>query len=60
MYVCMYDTLHEPASSWKDRFWALKKKKDYIKTFMKNSEAEAGIISEPKSFAVGNLHLTQE
>lgn len=37
-----------------------KKKKDYIKTFMKNSEAEAGIISEPKSFAVGNLHLTQE
>lgn len=35
-------------------------KKDYIKTFMKNSLAEAGIISEPKSFAVGNLHLTPE
>ena len=35
-------------------------KKDNIKTFMKNSLAEAGIISEPKSFAVGNLHLTPE
>lgn len=26
---------------------------------MKNSLAEAGIISDPKSFAVGKRHLTQ-
>lgn len=29
-------------------------------TFMKNSLADAGIISEPKSFEVGNRHLSQE
>lgn len=28
-------------------------------TFIKNSFAEAGIISDPKSFAVGKRHLTQ-
>lgn len=27
---------------------------------MKNSFAEAGMISDPKSFAVGNRHLTQQ
>lgn len=27
---------------------------------MKNSLAEAGIISEPKSFAVGKRHLTKK
>lgn len=27
---------------------------------MKNSLAEAGMISDPKSFAVGNRHLTQQ
>ena len=30
-----------------------------LSTFMKNSLAEAGIISDPKSFAVGKRHLNQ-
>lgn len=59
MCVCMIHSMSQLVHG-KTGFENSKKKKDYIKTFMKNSEAEAGIISEPKSFAVGNLHLTPE